>query len=60
MSLCEPTQKKKENMTETNTSLHEGQQVPNFELPDEEGRPFNLSEQLEEGPLVLVFYRGDW
>jgi len=47
-------------MTETNTSLHEGQQMPAFELPDEEGRPFNLSEWLEEGPLVLVFYRGDW
>ena len=59
-SLCEPTQKKKENMTETNTGLHEGQQMPAFELPDEEGRPFNLSEQLEEGPFVLVFYRGDW
>ena len=47
-------------MTETNTSLHEGQQMPAFELPDEERRPFNLLEQLEEGPLVLVFYRGDW
>jgi peroxiredoxin len=47
-------------MTETNTGLHEGQQMPAFELPDEEGRPFNLSEQLEEGALVLVFYRGDW
>jgi peroxiredoxin len=34
--------------------------MPNFELPDEEGQPFNLSEWLEEGPLVLVFYRGDW
>jgi peroxiredoxin len=47
-------------MIETNTGLHEGQQMPNFELPDEEGQPFNLSEWLEEGPLVLVFYRGDW
>ena len=60
MSSCEPTQKKKENMTETNTGLHEGQQMPAFELPDEEGQPFNLSEWLKEGPLVLVFYRGDW
>ena len=34
--------------------------MPIFELPDEEERPFNLPEQLEEGPLVLVFYRGDW
>jgi peroxiredoxin len=47
-------------MTETNTGLHEGQQMPAFELPDVEGSPFNLLERLEEGPLVLVFYRGDW
>jgi peroxiredoxin len=47
-------------MSETNTGLREEQQMPNFELPDEEGRPFDLSEHLEEGPLVLVFYRGDW
>ena len=37
-----------------------GQEMPAFELPDEEGGPFNLPERLEEGPLVLVFYRGDW
>jgi len=60
VSSGEPTQKKKENMIETNTGLHEGQQMPNFELPDEEGSPFNLLERLAEGPLVLVFYRGDW
>ncbi len=46
-------------MTETNTGLHEEQQMPNFELPDEKGIPFNLQEWLEGGPLVLVFYRGD-
>ncbi|QIN78612.1 redoxin domain-containing protein [Rubrobacter marinus] len=37
-----------------------GEKVPNFELPDERGRPFNLARELEEGPIVLVFYRGDW
>jgi peroxiredoxin len=47
-------------MTETNAGLNKGQQMPNFELSDEEGSPFNLLEQLKEGPLVLVFYRGDW
>jgi peroxiredoxin len=40
--------------------LSVGQEMPVFELQDEEGRPFNLPEQLEERPLVLVFYRGDW
>ncbi len=47
-------------MTETNTGIEAGQAMPVFDLPDEEGRPFNLPEQLHEGPVVLVFYRGDW
>ncbi len=37
-----------------------GEKAPNFELPDEQGRPFNLASELEVGPIVLVFYRGDW
>jgi peroxiredoxin len=36
------------------------QRAPNFELPDEQGRPWVLSERLAVGPVVLVFYRGDW
>ena len=47
-------------MTETSTGLHEGQKMPNFELPDEGRLPYGLSEHLRSGPLVLVFYRGDW
>ncbi len=48
-------------MTETSAGLRESQQMQNFELPDQEGRPFNLHQRLQdEGPLVLVFYRGDW
>jgi peroxiredoxin len=34
--------------------------MPNFELPDQELLPFDLYQTLREGPLVLVFYRGDW
>jgi len=49
-----------ENVTETSTKIEVGQEMPAFELPDEEGRPFNLLEQLREGPVILVFYRGDW
>jgi len=37
-----------------------GQPVPTFELPDERGRPWNLLERCADGPVVLVFYRGDW
>lgn len=51
---------KEENVTETSTGIEVGQKMPVFELPDEEGRPFDLAERLEEGPIVLVFYRGDW
>ncbi len=41
-------------------NLSTGERVTPFELPGEEGRPFSLAEELGEGPLVLVFYRGDW
>ncbi len=37
-----------------------GQEIADFELPDQQGYPWGLSGQLEEGPVVLVFYRGDW
>jgi peroxiredoxin len=47
-------------VTETSTGIEVGREIPNFELPDQEGRPFNLAEQLRDGPIVLVFYRGDW
>ena len=47
-------------MTEKSSGLREGQEMPSFELPDEEGRPYDLSERLKDGPVVLVFYRGDW
>jgi peroxiredoxin len=34
--------------------------VPDFELPDQTGRPWRLSEHLKSGPLLVIFYRGDW
>ncbi len=37
-----------------------GQKVFYFELPDQQNYPWSLSGQLEVGPVVLVFYRGDW
>ena len=37
-----------------------GERAPNFELPDERGRPFVLAREAAKGPVVLVFYRGDW
>ena len=37
-----------------------GQEVPAFELPDEKGERYSLLEKLSQGPVMLVFYRGDW
>jgi peroxiredoxin len=31
-----------------------------FELPDHEARAWRLADHLAHGPVVLVFYRGDW
>jgi peroxiredoxin len=40
--------------------LSVGQRVPYFELPDQLDYPWSLSGQLELGPAMLIFYRGDW
>jgi peroxiredoxin len=37
-----------------------GERFPTFILPNEHGEPFDLRSELIEGPLMLVFYRGDW
>jgi peroxiredoxin len=37
-----------------------GGSVPDFELPDQEGKGWRLTDHLTEGPVVLIFYRGDW
>ncbi|MGH3026295.1 MAG: peroxiredoxin [Gaiellaceae bacterium] len=33
-----------------------GDEVPDFELPDQDGAPRRLSELLADGPVVLFFY----
>ena len=37
-----------------------GQKFTYFELPDQQDYPWSLSGQLEAGPVMLVFYSGDW
>jgi len=37
-----------------------GARVPDFTLPDAEGRPVSLAEFRGKKPVVLVFYRGYW
>jgi peroxiredoxin len=40
--------------------LAPGRQAPGFSLPDPMERPVSLQERLSHGPVVLVFYRGEW
>jgi hypothetical protein len=35
-------------------------QAIDFELPDQEGKDWRLANHLARGPVLLVFYRGDW
>lgn len=41
-------------------SVASGDQAPAFEAPDQHGNPWTLLQHLRQGPIVLVFYRGDW
>jgi peroxiredoxin len=40
--------------------LSEGDEAPDFTLPDQLGRSVSLRERLSTGPVVLAFYRGEW
>jgi peroxiredoxin Q/BCP len=37
-------------------TIDAGTRAPDFELPDETGKPVRLSERLADGPVVLFFY----
>ena len=36
------------------------ERAPDFTLPDQDGRPVTLSIELQEGQVLLVFFRGHW
>ena len=40
--------------------LSVGDKAPEFELPDATGRSVRLTDLLQDGPVVLSFYRGEW
>lgn len=40
--------------------LRQGDQAPDFSLPDTSGVPVERSRLHSRGPLVLSFYRGLW
>jgi len=37
-----------------------GDRAPDFTLPDQLGRNVSLAGEDEQGPVVLIFYRGEW
>ena len=37
-----------------------GEKAPDFVLNNALGQPVNLTAQLKQGPVILVFYRGAW
>jgi len=41
-------------------ALKVGDKVPDFELPNASGKPVKLSALLENGPVVVTWYRGAW
>lgn len=41
-------------------ALKEGDQAPDFTLPDAHGQEVTLSHLLKQGPVIVTFYRGIW
>jgi len=41
-------------------AIRTGDEVPDFTLPDPQGRNVSLGALLEAGPVVVTFYRGGW
>src|SRR3546814_16388622 len=41
-------------------SLHDALPISEFLLPDEQGRLVRLNDLLGEGPVAIVFNRGQW
>jgi peroxiredoxin len=43
-----------------NPGIHKGEKVPDFRLKNAFGKEIRLYDELQKGPVVLVFYRGAW
>jgi peroxiredoxin len=41
-------------------ALRSGSQIPDFTLPNHQGKLVSIKELYQKKPLVLVFYRGQW
>jgi peroxiredoxin len=42
------------------TSMQEGQLAPMFEVVDDAGKKLLLKNLIKKGPVLLLFYRGEW
>jgi len=42
------------------TGLKVGDVAPSFTAKDQNGKTINLKQALKQGPVVLLFYRGQW
>jgi peroxiredoxin len=40
--------------------LRVGDRAPDWELKDSEGEEYSLDDELDQGPVILSFYRGGW
>jgi peroxiredoxin len=40
--------------------IKDGDLAPDFSLPDTEGNELSLKKLLENGPVILTFFRGNW
>lgn len=41
-------------------AMKKGDPAPDFTLPDASGRPVRLADLLQQGPVVVTWYRGGW
>jgi peroxiredoxin len=44
----------------TPTGLNKNDQAPPFTANDQSGKSFDLKAALKKGPVVVIFYRGQW
>ncbi|WP_350431017.1 peroxiredoxin-like family protein [Shewanella sp. H8] len=43
-----------------NSAIDLGQKAPDFSLPNSNGQSISLIDLLQQGPVVVTFYRGSW
>ena len=41
-------------------AVQEGDKLPNFRLSDANGKTVSSDELLQQGPILVTFYRGEW